>query len=294
MPAQKYLKDKTPTQNLYLAIFDELPKHDMEAADLPELITRLLYAVPTRGAGIITRWFGLGRIKENPEEPTESSDLYEFYDDDEFYEESPEIDFPEDETDISLKDNEESGGLIRLDSYRSFQADSTRESFRKIGEHYGIGAQRTSHIKEKTLRMLRHPSRSKHIQKLFLSRAELRDQIDDLKNQIRDLQYQLSDKETEIQEAQVRYNELLNELPSAVEPTETPYGESLEAMTIEELDLSNRAFNCINRRGIHTIGDLITLDKNSLLKVRNLGIKSFEEIEDKLSSLGLSLKNDED
>ena len=65
-------------------------------------------------------------------------------------------------------------------------------------------------------------------------------------------------------------------------------------MTIEELDLSVRAFNCLKRAGVNTVADLINKSQDEMMKVRNLGKKSLEEVLAKLDSLGFSLnKSDE-
>ena len=65
-------------------------------------------------------------------------------------------------------------------------------------------------------------------------------------------------------------------------------------MTIEELDMSVRSFNCLKRAGIDTVEDLINRTEEDMMKVRNLGKKSLEEVIQKLSSLGLSLKKSDD
>ena len=65
-------------------------------------------------------------------------------------------------------------------------------------------------------------------------------------------------------------------------------------MTIEELDLSVRSFNCLKRAGIDTVEDLINRTEEDMIKVRNLGRKSLEEVIQKLASLGLALKKEED
>ena len=65
-------------------------------------------------------------------------------------------------------------------------------------------------------------------------------------------------------------------------------------MTIEELDLSVRSFNCLKRAGIDTVEDLINRTEEDMIKVRNLGRKSLEEVIQKLNSLGLALKKDEE
>ena len=78
-----------------------------------------------------------------------------------------------------------------------------------------------------------------------------------------------------------------------VEREETKKEKVLE-MTIEELDLSVRSFNCLKRADIHTVEDLINKTEDEMIKVRNLGKKSLDEVHQKLASLGLSFKKSED
>lgn len=66
--------------------------------------------------------------------------------------------------------------------------------------------------------------------------------------------------------------------------------DSILRMTIEELDLSVRSFNCLKRAGIETVGDLIEKTLDDMMRVRNLGRKSLEEVERKLAMMGLSFK----
>ena len=73
------------------------------------------------------------------------------------------------------------------------------------------------------------------------------------------------------------------------EPEDNSKEKVLE-MTIEELDLSVRAFNCLKRAGINTVAELVQRNQEDMMKVRNLGKKSLEEVEQKLIALGLSLK----
>lgn len=70
--------------------------------------------------------------------------------------------------------------------------------------------------------------------------------------------------------------------------------EKVLEMTIEELDLSVRSFNCLKRAGINSVGDLVQKTEDEMIKVRNLGKKSLEEVENKLAELNLSLKKKED
>ncbi len=65
-------------------------------------------------------------------------------------------------------------------------------------------------------------------------------------------------------------------------------------MTIDELDLSVRAYNCLKRAGINTVAELVIKDQEDMMKVRNLGKKSLEEVEQKLGLIGLSLRKTEE
>ena len=78
-----------------------------------------------------------------------------------------------------------------------------------------------------------------------------------------------------------------------VEREETIKEKVLE-MTIEELDMSVRSFNCLKRAGIDTVEDLTNRTEEEMIKVRNLGKKSLEEVIFKLHSLGLDLKKEEE
>ncbi|MDR1263623.1 MAG: DNA-directed RNA polymerase subunit alpha [Oscillospiraceae bacterium] len=73
------------------------------------------------------------------------------------------------------------------------------------------------------------------------------------------------------------------------EPVDNKKEKVLE-MTIEELDLSVRAYNCLKRASINTVSELVQRNQDDMMKVRNLGKKSLEEVEQKLAALGLGLR----
>ena len=79
-----------------------------------------------------------------------------------------------------------------------------------------------------------------------------------------------------------------------LEKTEDSGKEKTLEMTIEELDLSVRAFNCLKRAGVNTVGDLVSKSPEEMMKVRNLGRKSLEEVIAKLQSLGFDLNREEE
>jgi DNA-directed RNA polymerase subunit alpha len=94
----------------------------------------------------------------------------------------------------------------------------------------------------------------------------------------------------------VQFIELSDEVgkeSTVVEKSETQHDKVLE-MTIEELDLSVRSFNCLKRAGINTVEDLIAKTEEDMMKVRNLGRKSLEEVTNKLQAMGLSLAKPEE
>ena len=87
--------------------------------------------------------------------------------------------------------------------------------------------------------------------------------------------------------------ESISDVEIMVEKEEDKKEKVLE-MTIEELDLSVRSYNCLKRAGINTVEDLIQKSEDDMMKVRNLGKKSLEEVREKLIELELVLKQDDE
>ncbi len=83
-------------------------------------------------------------------------------------------------------------------------------------------------------------------------------------------------------------------MPVSMVPPEDDRKEKVLEMTIEELDLSVRAYNCLKRANINTVAELVTRNQEDMMKVRNLGRKSLEEVEQKLQALGLGLRPNEE
>ena len=88
-------------------------------------------------------------------------------------------------------------------------------------------------------------------------------------------------------------SDTLDGRPIVVEPAPDNKNTVLD-MTIEELDLSVRSFNCLKRANINTVADLISKTEDEMMKVRNLGRKSLEEVMAKLDSLGFSLTKEDE
>jgi len=87
----------------------------------------------------------------------------------------------------------------------------------------------------------------------------------------------------------VNLTEAADNLEVLVKKDETPKDRIL-SMTIEELDLSVRSYNCLKRAGINTVEELVKKTEADMLKVRNLGKKSLQEVKEKLAQYGLSLR----
>ncbi len=91
----------------------------------------------------------------------------------------------------------------------------------------------------------------------------------------------------------VGLTEKINDEEAVVEEETDEKGRLLE-LPIEELELSVRSYNCLKRAGINTVEDLVQRTEDDMIKVRNLGKKSLEEVDQKLNELGLSLRKAED
>ncbi|MDI3298983.1 MAG: DNA-directed RNA polymerase subunit alpha [Bacillota bacterium] len=82
--------------------------------------------------------------------------------------------------------------------------------------------------------------------------------------------------------------------PAQGEESEVSERDRLLERSIDELELSIRSYNCLKRAGINTIGELVAKTPEEMMKVRNLGRKSLEEVQEKLAALGLSLRSSEE
>ena len=83
----------------------------------------------------------------------------------------------------------------------------------------------------------------------------------------------------------------LDKYESILQETKAPVVNKFNDMTIEELDLSVRSYNCLKRANIQTVQELILRTEDDLCKVRNMGKKSIKEVKDKVTNLGLSFKD---
>ena len=86
-------------------------------------------------------------------------------------------------------------------------------------------------------------------------------------------------------------NEIADETGLMISKTEDPNVKILDT-SIDDLDFSVRAYNCLKRAGILTLRDLVDKSENEMMKIRNLGKKSLKEVIDKVKDMGLNFRND--
>ena len=105
----------------------------------------------------------------------------------------------------------------------------------------------------------------------------------------------IEDMRPEVEEEESEDDELLamQNVPQPAPPSPEDNEKKTLDTTIEDLDLSVRSYNCLKRAGISSVGDLVARSEEDMMKVRNLGRKSLEEVKKKLEELGLSFRIDE-
>lgn len=151
----------------------------------------------------------------------------------------------------------------------------------EAGREQNVTRERIRQVEAKALRKLRHPARQSMIQ--WLTRDEYLElsrlgqaQIESCMEELRRLVGELKSM-------------LLQEPAPATAPNE-----SILSRPIDELNLSVRSYNCLNRAGVDTIGDVARMSRGQLMRVRNLGRKCMEEIIEKLKELGLEVPEDDE
>ena len=146
-------------------------------------------------------------------------------------------------------------------------------TYDQVGGQLGVSRERIRQIEHKAIRKLRHPRYRKHWLLDTLDKAaDFAAERDRLKLENIQLREKLS-----------KYTE--NDIKE--EPKEDVPG-----ITLEEMDLSVRSYNCLRRRGITHLLDLCDMTEKDLMRVRNLGKRSFDEIIEKMHEYGVDLKHD--
>jgi hypothetical protein len=164
-------------------------------------------------------------------------------------------------------------------------------TLRAIGEHYSRNGETIRQVENKALRKFRHPSRARRIKPLFASYSELLPEIESRDEQITTLKGDISFLTAENLRLQKQVKELGGEITKNDPVDKMP---SLLDLTIKELNLSVRAYNCLLRAGINTVGDIASRHKeggiDGFLKIRNLGRKCADEVLYKMKEIGIPLK----
>lgn len=163
----------------------------------------------------------------------------------------------------------------------------------EIGTVFGVGRERVRQIMLKAMRKMRHPSRlnylylgnrgyislkkaQENLQKDFevRMRAKMVDHMSDYISGAFEREFAIA-KESVLRGLRKPYENLKGDNTTVMD------------LTIEELDLSIRSYNCLKRAGLNTVNDICQLSADDLLHIRNLGKRSYDEIKRKLNSLGI-------
>lgn len=154
-------------------------------------------------------------------------------------------------------------------------------TYEEMAKVFGVTRERIRQIEAKGYRILRHPSRAKRILHGILYYE---------KKAYEDLQATIA-KQEEFYKAQIA--ELTGDDPSEVpndqRELDQQYVDSRLQLSIQDLDLSVRSYNCLARADIKTVEDIVCMTEQDLMRVRNLGRKSFEEVVNRITDLGLHL-----
>lgn len=151
----------------------------------------------------------------------------------------------------------------------------------ETGEKYHVTRERIRQCEAKALRKLRHPLRREIIEGVSYGDYK------SLREDFWELQGRYERVHAEALEACLANMCDAKAQLDAIKATEA---EDVRKMSIQDLDLSVRSFNCLLRADIKTVGDIVALPVERLMKVRNLGRRSVEEIVDKVNELGLVIR----
>lgn len=177
----------------------------------------------------------------------------------------------------------EEAGIIRM----RFRGEMSLED---VGKTFGKTRERIRQLELKALRKLRHPSRSKAIFTPFKLTQEIKERTEVLNQKNKELADNITQCLNQI--------DILSKALEGVGikvTTEKPISYAVTlARNIDEFDFSVRAYNCMKRAGINTIGDLTERTEEEMKKVRNLGGRGLQEIKEKMTSLGVRFMSEEE
>ena len=154
-----------------------------------------------------------------------------------------------------------------------------KKTLQVIGESNGVSRERIRQIEAKALRKLRHPTRTRHLKTITI-------------NEHNKALETIMSLEAENHRITNKYNKLVDDIKTGkvINKLSNEEVTNIYNMTIEELGLSVRAYNCLWRAGIRDLGNLLKLKVEELTKIRNLGAKTANEIIYTVESRGYKFK----
>jgi len=166
----------------------------------------------------------------------------------------------------------------------------------KIAAEFHVGDERIRQIEAKALRKLGHESRARRIRPLFFTGSEQRAMLKERDKQIAELEYVITLLREENFNLRKRVAELEHPNNRDAQWRYITNGDATASLAcrlsqkIEALSLSVRSYNCLSRGGLYTVKDVaLSYNEGNLIKLRNLGKRSFAEVESKLRELGIPL-----
>lgn len=202
---------------------------------------------------------------------------------------------------VTLREKEE------LVLRRYYGINRKPETLAAIAKSWKRSPERIRQIRNKALRLLRHPARGSDIAKMPIAWEELfwfQKEVGELKDtrlKLEEARDKLEKYKKIADEVWERYKEAVEQVGNVLEPLIPITSEKLEKYdvptsvfkkSIDELNLSVRSYNCLRGAGIKTIGQLCSRNEDQLLKTKNFGRKSLSEIKAELVNLGLYLNMD--
>lgn len=165
------------------------------------------------------------------------------------------------------------------------------QTLAEIANHFGLQPERIRQIKERAVHDLRHPSRRKYLENIPSSWAKQKDEVAALRQQVHDTKAAAAEARVQL-EVLRQYKEAAESLNLPLDAATADLVEKrrifeLLQKPVEELELSVRSANCLRAFGVVTLGDLVQMTELQLLKCRNFGRKSLQELVVILERLGL-------
>lgn len=168
-----------------------------------------------------------------------------------------------------------------------------RQSLEEIGAHFNVTRERIRQVEAKTLRKLRHPSRSRYLknfQNMQIRLTALSDRTKSFEDKLRTTDENLDQvsRRLEVTEQALRQLPFAKELAGLPEDSPKPVDPILDR-SVDELEFSVRTYNCLDRAGIKTVRDLVQRSDREMLAVKNFGKKCLREIKEILKEMHLDL-----